>query len=153
MALGVTKAVITSQEQLYILFLLPPEAALPGHGPGLGAVLEGVAALAVDLAVRALAHVGGVQLLVAFDAAEAVLVVVAEAGHHPFGLKDLEMKMLTYLLFLCFDPHLSAAPWAAGLLPRGALDGLNVHPPLVVGLHAVPELLGVAQLTVDLEFT
>lgn len=68
---------------------LPSEVATPGHGPGLGPVVQGVAGGAVDLHVGALAAGGGVQLPGAVYAAEAVLVVAAHAGDHPLGLEHL----------------------------------------------------------------
>ena len=59
----------------------------------------GVAGLAVDLVVGSLAHRGRVQLLVALNAAEAVLVVRAEGGHHALSFKYLVGKKLLMLKF------------------------------------------------------
>ncbi len=135
------------------------------HGPGLGAELEGVAGLTVDLAVGPLAAGHRVQLLVALDAAEAVAVVAAHAGHHALGLKylgnkkELILKNFFSLSLLSsltsgnsirLATYLSRASWAGVFLPLLPRDRLHVHPGLVVGLLPVAELNGVAVLAVDL---
>ena len=70
--------------------ILPSKIATSGHGPGLGAVVEGVAGGAVDLHVGSLAAGRRVQLAGTVDAAEAVLVITSHPRHHPLSLEDLK---------------------------------------------------------------
>ncbi len=103
-----------------------------GHRSGFGAVRERIAAAAVDFAVGAFATRHRVELLAALDAAEAVLVIAADASDHALRFEDF-----------------SHASRASRLVALAALNGLDVHPAFVVGLHAMTELFGVTVFAVN----
>jgi len=111
----------------------PCQQLVLGPGAGPGAEQVGVARLAVDLPVGALAADDGVELPGALGARVAVAVEGADLGDALLGLE-----------------HLPAAPRAGVHLSLLSHDCLGVHPALVHRLGLVAKLGRVAVLAEDL---